>query len=157
MLYSVSVDLLRQRIAAVPEISSTRICGVSRWVGGHPIIAVTSRYKAFDSFWFTLLHEIAHILMHPRRGTYIDFTGRAQDNTDSRESDANSFAEEALIPSAMRSRVIAATTTEEIIDIADHLGISAGVVAGQRAFLTNDWGGAIAKLRNRGDLELELG
>lgn len=141
----------------VPEISSTRICGVSRWVGGHPIIAVTSRYKTFDSFWFTLLHEIAHILMHPRRSTYIDFTGKAQDNTDARESDANSFAEETLIPLAIRSRVIAATTPEEIVDIANHLGISAGVVAGQRAFLTNDWGGAIAKLRSRGDLEIELG
>lgn len=141
----------------VPEISSTRICGVSRWVGGHPIIAVTSRYKTFDSFWFTLLHETAHILKHPRRGTYIDFTGKAQDNTDSRESDANSFAEETLIPPAMRDRVIAATTAEEVIDIADDLGVSAGVVAGQRAFLTNEWGGAIARLRSRGDLELELG
>lgn len=140
----------------VPEISSTRICGVSRWVGGHPIIAVTSRYKTFDSFWFTLLHETAHVLMHPRRGTYIDFTGKAQDNTDSRESDANNFAEETLIPPPMRSRVIAATTPEEILSLADELGISAGVVAGQRAFLTNDWGGAIAKLRSRGDLEVEL-
>lgn len=141
----------------VPEIASTRISGVSRWVSGHPMIAVTSRYKTFDSFWFTLLHEIAHILLHPKRSTYIDFTGMAQDDNDSHETAANEFAQETLIPRAVRARVISAKTVPAIQEIAEELGISPGVVAAQHAFLSKDWGGPIAKLRSRGDLATALG
>lgn len=140
----------------VPEISHTRICGVSRWVGGRPIIAVTSRYRWFDSFWFTLLHEVGHVLLHPKRSTYIDFLGKANDNADAQESAANEFAESTLIPAQYRRAVATAGGTEQVVAIARQLGISPGVVAGQHAFLSGTWGGPIAKLRTRGDLEDHL-
>lgn len=141
----------------VPEIKTTRICGVSRWTNGQPMIAVTSRYRTFDSFWFTLLHEIGHVLLHPKRGTYIDYTGKAQDNEDSQETAANNFAEDTLIPRSARADVVAADTPRAVTQLAARLGVSAGVVAGQRAFLTGEWAGPIAKLRSRGDLEEVLG
>ncbi|WP_328296188.1 ImmA/IrrE family metallo-endopeptidase [Kineococcus sp. NBC_00420] len=140
----------------VPEMKSTRISGVSRWVAGHPIIAVTSRYKYFDSFWFTLFHEIAHVLLHPRRATYIDYTsGRADDDGDDQETAANDFAARTLLP-VPRTAVVEAKTPEAVRQLADQVGVSVGVVAGQRAFMTKEWGGTIAKLRLRGDLEDEL-
>lgn len=147
--------LLKAGVALVfvPEIKSTRICGVSKWIKGHPMIAVTSRYRTFDSFWFTLLHEIGHVLLHPKRGTYIDYTGKANDNEDAHETAANEFAEDSLVPREYRSKIIAATTPAAVIRIAKSLGVSPGVIAGQRAFLTGEWGGPTAKLRSRGDLE----
>jgi len=147
--------LLRAGVALVfvPEVDGTRISGVSRWIGGHPLVAVTSRYKWFDSFWFSVLHEIAHVLLHPKRGTYIDLSGKANDNADDQETAANEFAENILLPREHRSRVIAARSSEALEELADELGIAPGVLAGQRAFLTGDWGGPWARLRAKGDLE----
>lgn len=31
---------------------------------GHPVIAMSLRYKRLDNFWFTLMHELAHIALH---------------------------------------------------------------------------------------------
>lgn len=141
----------------VPEIRNTRISGVSRWIGSHPMIAVTSRYKFFDSFWFTLLHEVGHLLLHPKRGTYIDYTGKATDDADLLESAASDYAQATIVPREHLARVVKAETVDELVAIADELQVSPGVLAGQRAYLTDDWGGPLASLRERGDLEEVLG
>jgi HTH-type transcriptional regulator/antitoxin HigA len=135
----------------VPEIPNTRISGVSRWINGKPMIAVTSRYKALDSLWFTLLHEIAHVLLHPKRSTFIDGF-KADDDADAQETAANAFAEDHLIPPAYRAQLTATTTVEGIVSLANVLGVSPSLVAGQWAFRTNTWGGPIAKLRKKFDL-----
>lgn len=135
----------------VPEIPNTRISGVSRWINGTPMIAVTSRYKALDSLWFTLLHEIAHVLLHPKRSTFIDGF-KADDDADAQESTANAFAEDHLIPPAYREQLCATTTVAGIVALAEALGVSPSLVAGQWAFRTKMWGGPIAKLRKKFDL-----
>ena len=136
----------------VPEIPNTRISGVSRWVNGTPTIAVTSRYKSFDGLWFTILHEIAHVLLHPKRSTYIDVGFKANDDADSQETTANTFAEDHLIPPPYQATLAATTTVSGIRSLADTLGVSPSVVAGQWAFRTGKWGGPIAKLRHKIDL-----
>lgn len=135
----------------VAEIPNTRISGVSRWINKAPMIAVTSRYKTLDSLWFTLLHEVAHILLHPKRSTFVD-DFKANDDADAQETSANKFAEEHLIPPAYRDSLVSATTTSEIRSIAHDLGVSPSLVAGQWAFLTKKWNGPIAKLRHSVDL-----
>jgi len=135
----------------VPEIPNTRISGVSRWINGTPMIAVTSRYKALDSLWFTILHEIAHVLLHPKRSTFID-DFKADDDADDQETAANVFAEDRLIPPAYRTQLAATTTVKGIVSIANLLGVSPSLVAGQWAFRTKTWGGPIAKLRKKFDL-----
>ncbi|WP_160669282.1 ImmA/IrrE family metallo-endopeptidase [Pseudarthrobacter sp. ATCC 49987] len=137
----------------VPEIPNTRISGVSRWINGTPMIAVTSRYKALDSLWFTLLHEIAHVLLHPKRSTFIDVDGfKADDDADAQETAANAFAQDHLIPPAYRAQLAATTTVKGIVSLANVLGVSPSLVAGQWAFRTKTWGGPIAKLRKKFDL-----
>ncbi|WP_415394553.1 ImmA/IrrE family metallo-endopeptidase (plasmid) [Rhodococcus globerulus] len=108
----------------MPEIANTRISGVSRWVNGTPMIAVTSRYKSFDGLWFTILHEIAHVLLHPKRSTYIDVGFKANDDADSQETAANAFAEDHLIPPKFRDALAATTTAEGIVALATELGVS---------------------------------
>jgi len=137
----------------VPEIPATRINGVSRWIQGHPTIALTSRYRYLDIFWFTLMHEIGHVLLHPKRATYVDFAGKVDDDADSQEATANAFAEDALLPKEYRARVADATTAEAIAQIAELAGVAPGIVAGQHGHLVGKWNGPIGKLRTRGDLE----
>lgn len=136
----------------VPEVTNTRISGVSRWINGTPMIAVTSRYKSLDGLWFTILHEVAHILLHPKRSTFVDDGFKADDNADSQEVAANSFASAHLIPPAFADALEAATTPADIRSIATELEISPSVVAGQWAHRTQIWNGPIAKLRERVDL-----
>ncbi|MEV4689065.1 ImmA/IrrE family metallo-endopeptidase [Microbacterium sp. LWH3-1.2] len=135
----------------VAELPNTRISGVSRWIHKTPMIAVTSRYKTLDSLWFTLLHEVAHVLLHPKRSTFVD-DFRANDDADAQETAANRFAEEHLIPGAYRDALLSATTTSTIRSIAHDLRVSPSLVAGQWAFLTKTWNGPIAKLRQSVDL-----
>ncbi|WP_189020505.1 HigA family addiction module antitoxin [Paenarthrobacter histidinolovorans] len=140
----------------VSEIPNTRISGVSRWINGTPMIAVTSRYKALDSLWFTILHEIAHVLLHPKRSTFIDGF-KADDDSDAQETAANEFAQNHLIPVEFREQLTRATTERGILSLAKTLGVAPSLVAGQWAFKTGTWGGPIAKLRKKLDLTELLG
>jgi len=137
----------------VEDVGDTRISGATRVAAGRPIIALTGRYQRFDSFWFTLLHEIGHLVLHPKRATFLE-VGRAsaQDDADAMETAADSFAAEAIVPRKRRKELLAATTEGAMRSLADDLGVSVGMVAGQRGALTNTWNGAIGRLRERGNL-----
>jgi len=140
----------------VPELPNTRISGVSRRFSGVPMIAVTSRYRSLDSLWFTILHEIAHILLHPKRSTFVDHDLKADDDADAKETEANLFAQRCLIPPAYEARLLAANTVASIKSLAEDLGVAPGLVAGQWAFRTKTWGGPIARLRGKVDLSTAL-
>lgn len=142
-------------LVVLDEMQGTRISGVSRWIDGTPLIAVTIRYKAPDSLWFSILHEIAHVLLHPKRSTFVDDEGaKARDDSDTQESAANAFAQDLLIPPAYRARLDAITSASGIRELAAELGISPSLVAGQWCFRTKTWNGPIAALRKQGTLKL---
>ena len=45
----------------VPHLPKSYVDGAALWVDGHPVIAISLRYDRLDYFWFTVLHELAHI------------------------------------------------------------------------------------------------
>ena len=45
----------------VPHLPKSYLDGAALWLEGHPVIALSLRYDRLDYFWFTVLHEIAHI------------------------------------------------------------------------------------------------
>lgn len=47
----------------VPHLSHTYLDGAALYVGERPVVAATLRYDRIDWFWFTILHELAHILL----------------------------------------------------------------------------------------------
>jgi HTH-type transcriptional regulator / antitoxin HigA len=47
----------------VPHLPKTYLDGAALWVNNHPVIALSLRYDRIDAFWFTLLHELAHIYL----------------------------------------------------------------------------------------------
>lgn len=58
-------DALRNlgvRFLIVPHLPHTYLDGAALLVGQNPVIAITLRYDRIDWFWFTILHELAHIL-----------------------------------------------------------------------------------------------
>jgi HTH-type transcriptional regulator/antitoxin HigA len=122
----------------VREVPNTRVCAATWWINGdRPAIGITERHRRPDTFWFNLLHEIGHIVRHPRRTSFLDLDER--DAADETEAEANDFAVEMLFPGDSSDSIAQATTNREMIIIAARLGIGIPMVAGRHGNLTNQW------------------
>ena len=114
---------------------------------GRPVVALTLRYDRIDSFWFCLLHELAHIGRHLDRaaGTAFidDLSLRRPDQglEDEREVEADKWAAEALIPSAEweASPVREHPTPLGVMSLAHHLQVHPATVAGRIRFERQDY------------------
>lgn len=69
---------------------------------GSPVVALTLRHDRLDNFWFTLLHELAHVALHlDKDGLDAFFDDLSEDGKkDKCEKEADKLASEALIPEA---------------------------------------------------------
>lgn len=78
-------------LVILPNISGSKINGATKKVGENIMLMVNDRRLNADSFWFTLFHEIGHII----NGDYgISF----EKETGEQEAAADKFAEDCLIP-----------------------------------------------------------
>lgn len=48
----------------LPHLQKTYLDGAAFFAAQNPVIVYTGRYKRVDNFWFTVAHEIAHVLKH---------------------------------------------------------------------------------------------
>ena len=60
----------------------------------NPVIVYTGRYKRLDNFWFTLAHEIAHVLLHLKED--LCFMDDDSHQNDELEVEANALAQKQL-------------------------------------------------------------
>jgi HTH-type transcriptional regulator/antitoxin HigA len=109
--------------------------------GGRPVIGLTLRIDRIDYFWFTLLHEVAHVWRHlnDSEETFVDRIERMaslERSPDAKENEANRIAREALIKRAVWERCAArlAPSRENIQSLADQLHIHPAIVAGRIQF-----------------------
>lgn len=89
-------------IAVVIEehLSKTKLDGAAMLSGtGAPVIGLTLRFDRIDNFWFTLLHECAHVWKHLSNPGDV-FLDRLADkeSTEVIEKEANRLARDLLIP-----------------------------------------------------------
>jgi len=115
----------------VPHLPKTYLDGASFELNGHPIIAMTLRYDRIDSFWFTLLHELAHIALgHEGHLDYFD-----SGNEDVFEQEANKLASEWLIDQLALEEFINISlphvSKDAIIAFSKRQNIHPGIVLGQ--------------------------
>ncbi len=100
----------------------------------YPIVALTIRYDRIDNFWFTLMHELAHVALHRNVDVaqFYDDLDIAPEG-DILEEEADSYAAETLIPhdewvSSAASRLRSPASAEHL---AAKLEISPAIVAGR--------------------------
>jgi HTH-type transcriptional regulator/antitoxin HigA len=81
-----------------PPLKGTLLDGAAmKDKDGTPIIGLTLRFDRLDNFWFTLLHEVAHLWKHiNHEEVFMDNLDASSE--DRREAEANRIAKEALIP-----------------------------------------------------------
>lgn len=68
-------------LVAEPHIAGTSLDGAAFLVGEVPVIGMTLLRDRLDNFWFTLLHEVAHVILHHRTGLTAGFTSRGTTGT----------------------------------------------------------------------------
>ncbi|BFI60739.1 hypothetical protein KD5_04890 [Yersinia pseudotuberculosis] len=131
-----AVEFLEKHGIAViiePSLKGTRIDGAAlKDIDGLPIIALTLRYDRLDNFWFTLLHEVAHIWKHvDDEETFLDDLDASSE--DKKESEANRLAREAFIPRAVwkRSDAYVSPSKESIDSLSRELKITPAIIAGR--------------------------
>jgi HTH-type transcriptional regulator / antitoxin HigA len=138
-------------LAFVDGINESRACGATRWVTAtRPLIVLSDRYGYRDTLWFSLMHEIGHVLHHPRRRTFVNIPEDGDDG-DGLEAQANEFAAEALVPVEYRQRLLALRTPAQFRALAEELAIDVSVVAGQYGHLVDDWA-KVSRLRKKLDV-----
>ena len=109
----------------VPPMPGLGVYGATRWVQGRPIVQLSLRYKTDDQLWFTLFHEIGHILLHGESGLYLT------DDASIAEEEADRFASDELIPPRFAMRLPRRRDITAIRLLAEELGIAPGIVLGR--------------------------
>ena len=65
---------------------------------GHPVIAMSLRFARLDYFWFTLLHELAHLVLHDEQlGAPLFFDVEVAEEQDRIEKAANRLAKDSIV------------------------------------------------------------
>ena len=90
----------------VNHLPKTHLDGAAlRLPDGRPVIGLTLRYDRIDNFWFTLVHELAHIGLHfddcDEETGFVDdhsLRGVESSGSDKSEQEADQWAQNALIP-----------------------------------------------------------
>jgi HTH-type transcriptional regulator / antitoxin HigA len=123
-------------VALVREMKKVPWNGATKWLTPHKaMILLCLRGKGEDKFWFSFFHEAGHVLNDSKKDLLIN--DGSQD--DPREKQANDFAAESLIPSKYNDAIRRIRSKDEIVQMADLLGIATGIVAGRYQFLTGNW------------------
>lgn len=123
-------------IALVPEMAKVPWNGATHWLKPNKaMILLSLRGKGEDKFWFSFFHEAGHVLNDSKKDLLIN--DGSQD--DPREVRANRFASQFLIPEHLNAEICRFTNRNQIIEMADKLDISTGIVAGRFQFLTKKW------------------
>lgn len=117
-----------------PHLPQTYLDGATLSLSpDQPIIGMTLRYDRADNFWFVLLHELGHLLLHFAENSFKRFFDDLDATGDELESEADRFASESLVPDAIWETAVARylRTTRSIEELAAQLGISPALVAGR--------------------------
>lgn len=121
-------------LVLVPEYPGlTKLNGATQWQSPHKaVIAVTGRNKRADILWFTLMHELAHVLLHKKRQTFINLEEDAG-SRNPEEQEADAFAARALIPEQFQAEfdALPKRNLQTAVRFANHHGLPVGAVIGR--------------------------
>ncbi len=92
---------------------------------------MSTSYETDDQFWLTFFHEAGHILLHKKRGFFLEMN---QQDREEDEQGANTFAIHWLLPRTLWQRFLKREeyrSEKGIRDFAETIGIAPGIVVGR--------------------------
>jgi HTH-type transcriptional regulator/antitoxin HigA len=123
-------------VVVVDTFPRARANGATRWLSPtKALIQLSLRYRWEDIFWFTFFHEAGHVLLHRKRGVFVEPVGHRPAEGATSESlrferEADRFATRTLIPSKY-DRLLQRSTLSEVPSFAEQLGIAPAIVVGR--------------------------
>ena len=114
----------------LPNLSGSKINGATKKIGDNIMLMVNDRRLYSDTFWFTLFHEIGHII-------YGDYGISFEKESGEQERDADLYAADSLIPRDKYNDFVEKHRFEiaDIRRFADSINRDPGIVLGR---LQND-------------------
>jgi len=122
-------------LVIVPHLPRTHLDGAAMLSQqGNPVIGLTVRHDRIDNFWFSLMHELAHVWKHLTAfdEAFVDNLDSGPGN-DPREREADRFSGEILIPRSIwrRSDAYRQRSPDVINELAFKLNIHPAIIAGR--------------------------
>jgi HTH-type transcriptional regulator / antitoxin HigA len=101
---------------------------------GVPVVGISLRYDRIDNFWFTLLHELAHVFKHlsATNPLFYDDLDK-QDVTEIIEKEADFIAKDAFVPLNIwkNSSVLKDRSKESVLELSRRMRIHPGIIVGR--------------------------
>ena len=137
----------------MPHFHGTHLDGAAlKRCDNVPVVGITLRHDRIDNFWFTLLHELAHVEKHLRQNDIIidDLDVRG---TSDLEAEADRLAGVALIPNDLwhSAALTEFASAAEIFELAAKAKVHPAVVAGRWQRENRDFR-RFSKLLGRGEV-----
>lgn len=136
-------ELEAKGIAVViePRLDHTHLDGAAMLTAGNrPVIGLTLRHNRLDNLWFTLFHELGHVLRHLSPETPVlldaDIDRRKEGKV---ETEADRFALDTLIPPDQWLALRHLHYADEIRAAAKRLRLHPSVIAGRLRREANDY------------------
>lgn len=118
----------------LPHLKNAGVNGAVKWVSeDRVVLAMNNRGLNADMFWFSLFHEIKHVLQQKMKTVFISSIEEMMDINNVLEKEADDFANNYLIPPTELRKFAPNRfkSDDEIIEFANSLGIHPGIVAGR--------------------------
>lgn len=114
-----------------PSFSKTKVDGAATFIDDKkPLIVLSMRYDRIDNFFFTLLHEVGHIVLgHASTKTYFDDLTSELAN-DSIEKEADEFAQNRLKTLELKNINSHLINRSYIEKLAESKSVSPGILVG---------------------------
>jgi HTH-type transcriptional regulator/antitoxin HigA len=125
-------------LVLVPHLPKTRAHGAAYWLSPtKAVIQLSIRGKYADIFWFSLFHELGHLLKHGKRDVHVEDRASKSPRIQQLELEADYFAQNALVPPDEYERFVLDGDfgEESVKGFAHDIDVAPGTVVGR---LQND-------------------
>ncbi|WKZ27747.1 MAG: ImmA/IrrE family metallo-endopeptidase [Candidatus Dojkabacteria bacterium] len=125
-------------VVVEPHLPKTYLDGAAIMIDGkNPVIGLTIRHDRLDNFWFTLLHELSHIVLHYDEGVHLFYDDLDTiDSTNPKEKEADDLAINTMIPldkwKVSPASILPSPDAAKLL--ANQLGIHISIVAGRMRY-----------------------
>lgn len=108
-----------------------------RLLNNYRLVIITDRYKNNAAFWFTLLHELSHCILHSLRSPLIHYSDEEfqlaslKSNNFYEEEEANSYVENILFPDEVKTAIKNCYSYRDVLSLAVKFDISASLIVAQ--------------------------
>lgn len=119
-------------LVLAPRMKCAPVQGATHWIESDKVLIMLRADNQYeDRFWFSLFHELGHVLLHGKKDVYVDFDQDGEKTGDEKEADE--FAQKWLIPN-IEEFSVDGDVGGAVVEFAKKNGISPAIVAGRLTY-----------------------